>query len=85
MKKLDVDKVIKEVILEMLEEGDKKLIFLMKQHDLVYGEINEGGFVEDKVRLIMESLGLSSEPKEPTADVKEKNRLLELAGIGGKQ
>jgi hypothetical protein len=74
---MSIDKLIQEVVLEMLKENDPKLIDLLKQHDSVYGTINESSFVDDKVKIISEMLGVKPQNKEHAPD----NRLLELAGI----
>lgn len=75
---MSIDKLIQEVVLEMLKENDPKLIELLRQHDSVYGKINESSFVDDKIKVISEMLGTSiKKKKQPQKD----KRLLELAGV----
>lgn len=85
--KLDIERIIKEVILEMLENEDEKLINLMYEHEKKFGEkIDDVGlFVENKIKLLQEELNV--EPKKEVLTEEEKKeesdleKMYRLAGI----
>jgi hypothetical protein len=81
---MDIKKLIKEMILEMLENNDDGLIKVMMEHDKKFESIteNKDEFVGDKIKLLKEELNIQDEPsEEEVVQLNEMKKILDLAGI----
>lgn len=85
MKKSQLVRIINETILDMLKEGDKKLIKMMMNHDrrLDGRKVNEAKYVAHTIKVISESLGVKSpELKQKKSLVTpERQKMIRLSSL----
>ena len=84
----EITQVIEETILEMLKEGDNRLVGLMMEHERNMGGNpgDETTFINETIERLSEKLGILSEDEEAvdSAILLEQEKMLSLIKWSGK-
>lgn len=85
LKKSELVKIVNEVVYEMLQAGDKRLIKLMMESEGRYGadgkDVDVDAWVARTASILGESIGITPEEEKPNILTEEQNRFRHLAGI----
>lgn len=85
MKKSQLVRIINETILDMLKEGDQKLIKMMMNHDrrLDGRKVNEAKYVQHTIKVISESLGMKAPAlrQKKTLVTPERQKMIRLSSL----
>lgn len=85
MKKSQLVRIINETILDMLKEGDKKLIKMMMNHDrrLDGRKVNEAKYVAHTIKVLSESIGVQAPALRQKKSVisPERRKMIRLSSL----
>jgi len=74
----ELEKLISEMVLEMLENKDEKLIAVIKEHDSKFDTNIPDTFIEETISLLKEHLGIKEEDKPLTPADVERDKMLRM-------